>query len=213
MMPVPNVKMRPRLDKKIQKNWVQRSREKLTLWLYLRWWWGGGGFQRSVEVWNCVGGFSDEGTAYHTVFKVLQYFQIIALFSNYSTVYELLHCFQPIVVFLNRSSFFKLPLQFSNYCSVFRLLQCFQTIAVFSDYCSAFKLLHCFQTIALFSNYCTVFKLVHCSKTIVPHWISVHKGVWRCRCFHSVNSKKPTQSTEQHRWVTLIFTSSPVPVK
>ena len=125
--------------------------KKLTLWLYLRWRWGEGGFLRSVEVWNCVGGFS-EGIAYHTVFKVLQYFQIIALFSNYSTVYELLHCFQPIVVFLNRSSFFKLPLQFSNYCSVFRLLQCLQTIALFSNYCTVFKLLHCFQTIALFSN-------------------------------------------------------------
>ena len=50
MMPVPNVKMRPRLDKKIQKNRVQRSREKLALWLYLRWRWGEGGFLRSVEV-------------------------------------------------------------------------------------------------------------------------------------------------------------------
>ena len=199
MMPVPNVKMRPRLDKKIPKNRVQRSREKLTLWLYLRWCWGGGGFLRSVEVWNCVGGFS-EGTVYHTVFKVLQYFQIIALFSNYSTVFEVLHCFQPIVVF-------------SNCCTFFKLSHSFQTIAVFSDYCTVLKLLPCFQTIALFSNYCTVFKLVHCSKTIVPHWISVHKGVWRCRCFHSVNSKKPTQSTDQHRWVTLIFTSSQVPVK
>ena len=148
MMPVPNVKMRPSLDKKIPKNWVQRSREKLTFWLYLRWRWGGGGFLRSVEVWNCVGGFS-EGTAYHTVFKPLQYFQIVALFSNYSTAFAVLHCYQPNVSF------------FSNCCAFFKLSHSFQNIAVFSDYCTVFRLLHWFQTIALFSNYCTVFKLLH----------------------------------------------------
>ena len=186
MMPVPNVKMRPRLDKKIPKNWVQRSREKLSLWLYLRWRWGGGGFLRSVEVWNCVGGFS-EGTAYHTVFKPLQYFQIVALFSNYSTAFAVLHCYQPNVFFSQTVALF------SNYLTVFKILQYFQTIALFSDYCTGFKLLHCFQTIAQFSNYCTVskyctvFKILHCLQTIALLWISVHKGVWRYRCFHSVN--------------------------
>ena len=148
MMPVSNVKMRPRLDKKIPKNWVQRSREKLTLWLYLRWRWGGGGFLRSVEVWNCVGGFS-EGTAYHTVFKPLQYFQIVALFSNDSTAFAVSHCFQSNVFFSQTVALF------SNYLTVFKILQYFQTIALVSNYCTVFKLLHCFQNIALFTNYCS----------------------------------------------------------